>query len=157
LLAGLETLGIMRKGGKIGDVGLLLLIFALLVTHGSSSSSSWRTLENRIGGWIVKMLGLLLCYVANRSTQSEVLSQPWLRWCGLISYEWYLLHQPAIIWPGISLDHRGSMEKYLAIVEVWANRFSSLSTSLQILLFANPPARPSETRSSEGNPMSGFK
>ena len=29
---------------------------------------------------------------------NEPLCAPWLRWCGIISYEWYLFHQPAIEW-----------------------------------------------------------
>jgi peptidoglycan/LPS O-acetylase OafA/YrhL len=41
----------------------------------------------------------LLCYAsAPDHPHVRWLCTPWLRWCGIISYEWYLFHQPIIAW-----------------------------------------------------------
>jgi peptidoglycan/LPS O-acetylase OafA/YrhL len=50
--------------------------------------------------WIDKIgSGFLLCYVANpKHAIARLLCAPSLRWCGIISYEWYLFHQPIIQW-----------------------------------------------------------
>jgi peptidoglycan/LPS O-acetylase OafA/YrhL len=40
-----------------------------------------------------------------------------LRWCGIISYEWYLFHQPIINWARFIFGPaRGNVAMYAAIV-----------------------------------------
>jgi peptidoglycan/LPS O-acetylase OafA/YrhL len=50
----------------------------------------------------------LLCYIADpRHPRAQLLARPWLRWCGIISYEWYLFHQPIIFWARTSFGPAG--------------------------------------------------
>lgn len=102
LLAGMDNLKIIRKSWAwLGDLGLLLLLAAMLarwqlyLRHADGSLVATELL-----GWAVKVAAaLMLCYIANPSyPTTRFFSQPWLRWCGLISYEWYLFHQPAYEW-----------------------------------------------------------
>ena len=45
---------------------------------------------------------------------ARLLCMPWLRWLGMVSYEWYLLHQPLfhLLWNGTT---GGNVLKYLLI------------------------------------------
>jgi len=102
VVAGLENFGfIQKKWAILGDIGFLLLGVALLGTawldlQGGEQNRLWR----EIIGWTVKLASaFLLCYIADpQHPRSQLLAQPWLRWCGIISYEWYLFHQPFITW-----------------------------------------------------------
>jgi len=120
LLGGLESMGMLRKSwAKLGDYGFALLAISLL-------ASSWLSLHPIIAGplqeetlgWLVKIAsGLLLCYIADpQHPRSRLLAQPWLRWCGIISYEWYLFHQPVINWArSIFGPSAGNLVKYSLI------------------------------------------
>jgi peptidoglycan/LPS O-acetylase OafA/YrhL len=45
------------------------------------------------------------------------LCAPWLRWCGIVSYEWYLFHQPITLWARTFFGPAdGTLSKYVAIV-----------------------------------------
>src|SRR5262249_21688328 len=73
-------------------------------------------LTKEIMDWAVKIAGgLLLCYVADsRRTPPRILSTPWLRWCGIVSYEWYLFHQPILYWIRILFGAaNGSLPKFI--------------------------------------------
>jgi peptidoglycan/LPS O-acetylase OafA/YrhL len=61
---------------------------------------------------------LLLCYVADPGhSRARLLSASWLRWCGIISYEWYLLHQPLTVWSRAWFGQaQGNLLKYAALV-----------------------------------------
>ena len=63
-------------------------------------------------------VGLLLFFVANPQEMcARLLCMPWLRWFGIISYEWYLFHQPIVIWTREILGKaQGSVLKYMLIV-----------------------------------------
>jgi peptidoglycan/LPS O-acetylase OafA/YrhL len=121
LLAGLENLQRTRRSwARFGDVGFVLLIAALVATSWFGLHPIAKPqLQQEIIGWAVKIsAALLLCYIADPNhPRSRLLCWPWLRWCGLISYEWYLFHQPLILWAReIFGPASGSVFKYTGIV-----------------------------------------
>lgn len=121
LIAGLDNMGKIRPSwARLGDLGCILLIGSLL-------TMSWLELHPIAAGeiqrealtWVVKLAsGMMLCYIADPAhPRSRLLSVRWLRWCGLISYEWYLFHQPIVLWARESFGPAGgSVVKYGAIV-----------------------------------------
>lgn len=120
LLAGLENLGRVRPSwARWGDAGVLLFLAVLAVgawwgLHGPLSPLQIGAFE-----WGAKIASaMMLCYVANpHYRHTRWLSSPWLRWFGLISYEWYLFHQPMIVWSrGIFGNAEGDILKYSAVV-----------------------------------------
>jgi peptidoglycan/LPS O-acetylase OafA/YrhL len=121
LLAGLENSGKMKKNwARLGILGPILWILALLAiawmfTYPESKTSA----RSMTVDWMEKIAsGCLLCYVANpRHPIALWLCAPWLRWCGIISYEWYLIHQPIVLWARRFFGPaEGSLVKYVAIV-----------------------------------------
>jgi peptidoglycan/LPS O-acetylase OafA/YrhL len=62
--------------------------------------------------------GCLLFFVADPAHPvARLLCAPWLRWCGIISYEWYLFHQPIIVWARQSFGPAGGNSfRFAAIV-----------------------------------------
>ena len=121
LVAGLEQLKVIKKSwARAGDVGCILLAIAMV-------SLSWLSLhpvsapaiESEVLTFIVKSASaLMLCYVADANhPRSRLFSARWLRWCGLISYEWYLFHQPIQSWSRLILGPaNGNVLKYVLIV-----------------------------------------
>jgi peptidoglycan/LPS O-acetylase OafA/YrhL len=117
MVAGLENMGLIKKSwAKLGDLGFVLLATALVGTALVGAKGEY---ENRflmeIVGWTVKLASaFLLCYIGDaQHPRARLLSQPWLRWCGIISYEWYLFHQPFIEWARSWFGHaRGDIFKY---------------------------------------------
>ena len=103
LAGGLESLGLVRKTwARLGDLGVLLLAGAML-------AAAWLRLHppafvpvvwGELLGLLVKVAAALLLTYAFDSTHPRAcwFAQPWLRWCGLVSYEWYLFHQPIGFW-----------------------------------------------------------
>ena len=72
-------------------------------------------------GWMFLVgAACLLCYAADpQNPRSRSLCAPGLRWFGIISYEWYLFHQPMILWSRDLLGPaNGSVLRYLAILGV---------------------------------------
>ena len=59
----------------------------------------------------------LLCFVAKPALANQCgLSFSGLRWLGLISYEWYLFHQPLSLWMRkIFGSADGDLVKYLTV------------------------------------------
>jgi peptidoglycan/LPS O-acetylase OafA/YrhL len=120
-MAGLENLGITRRAWtKFGDWGVMLLFLfpfcvAWLSTHPIASPS----VQHEVYNFLMKIsAGLMLCYATDPGhPRARLLSQPWLRWCGIISYEWYLFHQPIAHWArDFAGAAGGNIFKYLAIV-----------------------------------------
>lgn len=100
LVAGLDNMGALKKSwSRIGDLGVGMLLAVVLVA-GCLGIYSERIVENYGVRWLAKIAaGCLLCYVADpRNPRARLLCAPWLRWFGIISYEWYLFHQPVIFW-----------------------------------------------------------
>jgi peptidoglycan/LPS O-acetylase OafA/YrhL len=121
LVAGLENSGMMKKSwAGLGIVGLILWPLALLVTAWIQTHPECRNvLTGEAVGWMEKIASAcLLCYVANpRHPVAMLLCAPWLRWCGIVSYEWYLFHQPITVWARHFFGPaEGVMFKYFAIV-----------------------------------------
>ncbi|MEJ0088402.1 MAG: acyltransferase [Limisphaerales bacterium] len=121
LVAGLENAGVMQKSwARLGVIGLILWPLALLgvawlQTH--PASKDFATLE--VVGWLEKAASaMLLCYVASpQHPVAQWLCAPWLRWCGIVSYEWYLFHQPITLWARNFFGPAGGdFFKYAAIV-----------------------------------------
>jgi peptidoglycan/LPS O-acetylase OafA/YrhL len=121
LIAGLENMGVMKKSyARLGVVGAVLLPLALLLHAWIQTLPETKILAFAEGeGWMIKIAaGCLLCFVADTEHPiAKLLCVPWLRWCGIISYEWYLFHRPIALWvreifgPAV-----GSVGKYAVIV-----------------------------------------
>lgn len=121
LVAGLDTQGILKRGwARFGVAGMVLwpmslLLLAWIRRHPASNSQALETAST----WMeMAGSGCLLCYVANpQHPVARLLCAPWLRWCGIISYEWYLFHQPITLWARqIIGPASGSAARYSAIV-----------------------------------------
>jgi peptidoglycan/LPS O-acetylase OafA/YrhL len=121
LAAGLDNMGMIKRGwARLGDWGVMLIGFSLIL-------SAWLKVyvgmdeptRSEISNALVKVgAGLALCYVANPDYPSaRMLSSSWLRWCGIISYEWYLFHQPLALWTRSTFGPAsGNPVKYVLIV-----------------------------------------
>jgi len=121
LVAGLENSGMMKKNwARLGILGLALWVLAVLAIAWMQAYPESKTLaRSMVVDWMEKIAtGCLLCYVANpRHPIATMLCAPWLRWCGIISYEWYLFHQPITVWARHFFGPAdGALSKYVAIV-----------------------------------------
>jgi peptidoglycan/LPS O-acetylase OafA/YrhL len=122
LIAGLENMGALKKSwSRLGDLGFAILL-AVVLAAGWFGSHSESSVVNTYGmRWLAKIAaGCLLCYVANpQNPRARLLCAPWLRWCGIISYEWYLFHQPMINWTRQGYGSAGgNLFKYALIIGV---------------------------------------
>lgn len=102
-IAGLENYWgkLPRKWAIMGDLGFVLLIGGMIMDSWTNLHPMKNTaLHDTIINLDFKISAVfLLCYVADpMHPRSRLLCAPWLRWCGLISYEWYLFHQPIALW-----------------------------------------------------------
>ena len=120
-VAGLHTAGRLSPGwARLGSAGFFLLALCFIVQSYtqlwpfSPVALSAEVLHN----FVLIASGLLLLYVAKPDWGlGRHLAHPLLRWFGLISYEWYLFHQPVILWARNSFGPaNGNMWKYLLIV-----------------------------------------
>jgi peptidoglycan/LPS O-acetylase OafA/YrhL len=120
-VAGLENLGhLNKKCARIGVAGVVLwpltmLVLALLNLHVEHKGFAF----NEITGDAVRFAaGCMLFFVADpQHPVARLLCAPWLRWCGIISYEWYLFHQPIARWTRESFGPAdGNVFRYVAIV-----------------------------------------
>lgn len=119
---GLEGLKIWnKKWHRIGHWAWALLIVGLIgLTYfklrGGPAGAAYGVSE------MIFVLGCggLLCYAAS-STEYQVgwLCSPCLRWCGIVSYEWYLFHQPLLLWSRHFFGPaQGGYLKYACIIGV---------------------------------------
>ena len=121
LVAGLDNLGVIKRDwAKAGDLGLVLIAGAIVL-------SAWLKINNALDVplrgelmlWVVKVgAALALCYVGDaHHPRVRLLSSQWLRWCGIISYELYLFHQPIAVWARAMVGQAGgNLFKYGLIV-----------------------------------------
>ncbi len=120
-LAGLENMGVLnRRWAQLGILGVILWVLALfglawIETHPTDENS---LISQRLVGVEKSASGCLLCYIANpQHLVARLLCVPILRWCGIISYEWYLIHQPVTLWARhMGWSANGAFLKYVAIV-----------------------------------------
>ncbi len=142
LIAGLETSKVMKiTWAKLGLLGLVLLPLALL-------GSAWLHVYPESGqlvagealSWLVKIAAAcLLCFVADpQQPVAKLLCAPWLRWCGIVSYELYLFHQPIVLWARQYFGPAdGSLYKY-ALIIVGCLLSSLLLTAVVYRLYSLP-------------------
>jgi peptidoglycan/LPS O-acetylase OafA/YrhL len=101
-MAALDNLQLLRRPfARVGDAGLVVLMAGLVVSSLMALySNESEFVRAELLHWMAKIASLLLlCYVADPAhPRSVALSVSWLRWLGIISYEWYLFHQPIAIW-----------------------------------------------------------
>lgn len=124
LLAGLENYwgGLPRQWASFGDWGFIalgILLIAISYLHLLYSDFGYALyLALRCATEIISIM--LLCYIANpKNPRARLLSHPGLRWIGIISYEWYLFHQPIVLWARESFGPINSNPvKYVAICGV---------------------------------------
>jgi peptidoglycan/LPS O-acetylase OafA/YrhL len=143
--AGWEAQGRVRKSWAAwGDVGLVLFGATMV-------ASAWLAVcpvpsapvrEAVIDSSIKLASALLLCYVADpQHPRSRLLSHPVLRWFGIISYEWYLFHQPIYLvfrkWMG---NAEGSLLHY-SIVIICPALFSLMLSAVVYRFFSLPILR----------------
>jgi peptidoglycan/LPS O-acetylase OafA/YrhL len=120
-VAGLHAGGWLSPAwARLGNVGFLLFSLCLV---GKSCILLWPFLSEPLfseglHALVLIASSLLLFYVANpNTTMTRHLAHPFLRWFGLISYEWYLFHQPVIFWARSSFGPAsGSFLKYILIL-----------------------------------------
>jgi len=123
LIAGLDNAGVMKKNwARMGIIGLVLWPLALLAIAWLEMHPERKNFTTKEAlDWMEKIAsGCLLCYVANpRHPVATLLCAPWLRWCGIVSYEWYLFHRPFIVWArGFFRPANGAFFKFVVIVGV---------------------------------------
>lgn len=121
LIAGLESFGLIKKSWVVlGMAGIFLWPMALagVAWAGFHPETKSFAFDEILQASLRFAAACLLFFIANpRNVVACLLCSPWLRWCGIISYEWYLFHQPLATW---SRDYFGSAGgnplKYVMIV-----------------------------------------
>jgi peptidoglycan/LPS O-acetylase OafA/YrhL len=117
----LENLGFLKKTWVKGAVaGVVLWPLALLLAAWASMHPTEKTfLTNELvqGSLKVSAACLLFFIASPQHPIARLLCAPWLRWCGIISYEWYLFHQPLALWSRAHFGPaRGNPFEYVLIV-----------------------------------------
>jgi len=145
LLAGLESYwnGLPKAWGRLGDIGMALLVITFL-------TGAWLNHEHiQLGdGHLQSSLlilavnistALALCYIARpQQLVARQLCFPWLRWCGIISYEWYLFHQPIFFWTKNLLHPAQGQWLHFLIIEA-ASFLIGLAVAATIYRFFSLP------------------
>jgi len=151
LIGGLEiSRSIRQNWTKLGNLGLGLLLTGLFMASVSQMSggpgSALR--EELIEALIKLAAGLLILFIANPACLStRLLSASWLRWLGVVSYEWYLFHQPIFKWTHLAFggSSGGNAVKYFLIVGI-SSGGSLLLAALIYRFFSLPILRWGRTR-----------
>ena len=120
LIAGIYQQGNLHpKLAILGPVGVVLLGLTLILCGLSELFPVIHNFWNETARHYSTLLAAtcLLFFVAKPALASKWgLCADWLRWLGLISYEWYLFHQPPYFWARHILGPcEGNLSKYLAI------------------------------------------
>jgi len=122
-VAGIDALKLWdSRWARLGDVGWFAVLAGL-------AGTAWMQMDPSADHKILTTLfrwtytigtGCLLCYAsAPENPRARWLCTPWLRWCGIISYEWYLFHQPLIEWTRQLLGPAGgNIFKYSLIIGI---------------------------------------
>jgi len=119
-VAGLYVMGFIQKSwAKMGNVGLLILFGMLPVISFIHLTQKESGIQVETIDFILKSaFGCMLFLVADAECfAARLLCNPLLRWCGIVSYEWYLFHQAIFFWfKGAFGPANGSPLIYLLIV-----------------------------------------
>jgi peptidoglycan/LPS O-acetylase OafA/YrhL len=120
LVAGLDNQGGLAKGwAALGTAGLILWALILPLMAWITTHADWHgSLADKAVPWLQKIAsGCALFFIVNpKHPMTGFLSSPSLRWCGIISYEWYLFHQPVIVWARQNFSAHGDIAVYVAMV-----------------------------------------
>ncbi len=141
-VAGLDALKLWSKRWYwVADAGWLLVLVGLL-------GSAW-VLVNPAGHapvtghlfeWVFNLgsASLLFYAVQPENPRARWLCTPWLRWCGIISYECYLFHQPLIYFSrGFFGPTNGGIGKYFLVIGV--PLVASLALAAVVYRWFSPP------------------
>lgn len=121
LIAGLDNLGfIKRTWVQWGVAGVFLWPLALLAVAWMSrhpEENSFIT-DEAVQGCLKFSAACLILFIARpQHFVARLLCASWLRWCGIISYEWYLFHQPLVVWSRAFFGPAGGNPlKYILVV-----------------------------------------
>jgi peptidoglycan/LPS O-acetylase OafA/YrhL len=115
LFAALVASGRGSRGlARVGYLGILFLGITIYIQ--ASASIHVMQIPEVLPTILMMTAGAMsLFFVFDQSkVGARLLCMPWLRWLGMLSYEWYLLHQPLfyLMWNGKS---GGNVLKYLWI------------------------------------------
>jgi peptidoglycan/LPS O-acetylase OafA/YrhL len=120
LVAGLSTMGrVTKPWARAGSLGLLLLTVLLPLKAYMFVTQQETEAFRQIADMALHIaFGCMLCLLGDGECFSaRLLCNPWLRWFGIVSYEWYLLHQAIFVWIRGAIGHaNGSASLYLLIV-----------------------------------------
>ena len=103
-----------RGLSRIGYLGLLLIGITIFVQAlGSIHLLKIPEVLPTVLMMAAGAMSLFFVFDQNK-VGARLLCMPWLRWLGMVSYEWYLLHQPLfhLLWNGTT---GGNVLKYLLI------------------------------------------
>jgi peptidoglycan/LPS O-acetylase OafA/YrhL len=99
-VAGLYARGFASKSyAKLGIIGLVIAAILLPVTGFVFCVGNYTQFFRDWAGFVMKIAsGLMLFLAANeKSLAARALCLPLLRWCGIVSYEWYLCHRVVVM------------------------------------------------------------
>jgi peptidoglycan/LPS O-acetylase OafA/YrhL len=100
-VAGIEALKLWNKSWvRIGEAGWIVVFLGLTLSAWVRMNPSAHQVLFNLFRWTFSLgTGCLLCYAAApENLRARWLCLPWLRWCGIVSYEWYLFHEPMLLW-----------------------------------------------------------
>lgn len=102
LISGLLQAGTLRPSfARMGPIGLVCLVITLLASsYGRISADTAAIFNNEVIHYMTMISSaMILCFVAAPGSANKFgFNLPILRWFGLLSYEWYLFHQPLFYW-----------------------------------------------------------
>lgn len=121
LIGGLETLKSLKKNYVwLGDLGLIILCLGMILKSSviNFGLSNQATLLELLESLVKIGAGFLIFYITDLyHPRTKMFSAAWLRWLGIISYEWYLFHQPIFIWTRQFFgESDGNILKYIGVV-----------------------------------------
>jgi peptidoglycan/LPS O-acetylase OafA/YrhL len=142
LIAGLDCQGLLRKKwANFGLIGVLLFPVCLF-------SLAWLQiyefdLFSKVEPSLICLeyvsFACLLLFVANpQHWIARILCTNWLRWCGIVSYEWYLFHQPILLGFRSYMGQAGGNITKYSVMVFGGILISALTAALVYRFFSLP-------------------